>query len=491
MFCWPKALIDGVELISALGPEDLLTGFGVAEEELDRNPISRVSKPTKTQIYIFTPLISEERLKRYLAQQGNNTMEEKDRQNATDSPKVDSAEKEINNLKKQKKHTRTAKCQCLGKFGKAKTKVVKLTQKLKIVTESKIKATEVVQNKLKEANGDNPGELDKATAADAKARDEIKVLSRRKKKLAADVAQAEAVEASEHEEALKMSVKTRKFMDRLFGSESSRAFNLVDRSIPAIGTENLNLEIKGFEDQFGSDSSVGLSMWHTIEHPSSCLSCDGIRKVKVNEVRDSDNDKPISMGSCYSRGDNINISIRVKRSTKQIAVSCLWVRIMTMEMRNVEAMSQPFDKRNGDFIQMGHQYEGKWEGPFYNKEPENYIPICTSVVWRRSATTYNKGNSSIQSMGQNYNKGWEAGSSTISFGDFEDEAGTNPYGGIISGYGLLTSQASSLTLNPPGMDDSVEHNNGFVSSGAPAVTSKSNATPKIKKPKLYPQECSS
>lgn len=352
------------------------------------------------------------------------------------------------------------------------------------------------------------------------------------------------------------------FTDRLFGSETSRAFNLVDRSIPAVGTGNLNLEIKGFEDQFGSNSSVGLSMRHTIEHPSSCLSYDGIRKVKVNQVRDSDNDKPISMGSCYSRGDNNSSSIGAgynkidnnitvpstynggnentismgptynKAGDNFISMGQTFGKgdgsFMLMGQNydngdaNVVAMSQPFDERNGGFIQMGHQYEKgngptASEGPFYNKEPENYIPICsaydktnqffisigpsygkgddnilsigpvsnkagTSVV-SRSATTYGNGNSSILSMGQNY----KGGSSTISFGGFEDEAETNPYGGIINDYGLLTSQASSLTSNPLGMDNSVEHNTGFVASGAPSVTSKSNATPKIKEPKLPPK----
>ncbi|XP_058208224.1 uncharacterized protein LOC131321238 [Rhododendron vialii] len=256
-------------------------------------------------------------------------MEEKDRQNPIDSPKVDYAEKilpqdpqlhlsqktqlhlalktqlhllkkEINNLKKQKKHARTAKCQWLGEVGKAKTKVVELTQKLKTVTESKIKATEVVQNKLKEANGDNPvgsagahkqdmenketkyvtednrimleeaqeglkvaqGELDKAIAADAKARDEIKVLSKRKKKLAADVAQAEAVEASEHEEALKMSMKTWKV--RWPSNDKKKKKDFVDVPWGSNGIEclrakkSVDAEQKKKLGEFGLESVKGV-----------------------------------------------------------------------------------------------------------------------------------------------------------------------------------------------------------------------------------------
>ena len=58
------------------------------------------------------------------------------------------------------------------------------------------------------------------------------------------------------------------------------------------------------EDLFTNDSSFGLSMSHTLEDPRSGLNYGGIRKVKVSQVKDSENAMSASMGPMYNRADN-------------------------------------------------------------------------------------------------------------------------------------------------------------------------------------------
>ncbi|KAK8489252.1 hypothetical protein V6N13_009543 [Hibiscus sabdariffa] len=87
------------------------------------------------------------------------------------------------------------------------------------------------------------------------------------------------------------------FIDRLFGSESERSVNFSDRSISPIEADVMRQ--KGIEDHFGEDASVGLSISPSIEDPESCFNYGGIRKVKVNQVKDSDN----VMGHTYNRDD--------------------------------------------------------------------------------------------------------------------------------------------------------------------------------------------
>ncbi|KAL4279640.1 hypothetical protein GQ457_03G044360 [Hibiscus cannabinus] len=87
------------------------------------------------------------------------------------------------------------------------------------------------------------------------------------------------------------------FIDRLFGSESERSVNFSDRSISPIEADVMRQ--KGIEDHFGEDASVGLSISPSIEDPESCFNYGGVRKVKVNQVKDSDN----VMGHTYNRDD--------------------------------------------------------------------------------------------------------------------------------------------------------------------------------------------
>ncbi|KAM7259646.1 hypothetical protein ACFE04_015387 [Oxalis oulophora] len=81
------------------------------------------------------------------------------------------------------------------------------------------------------------------------------------------------------------------FMDRLFGSETARSINFVETNISPIGlNNNLNMRNNSLDGHFG------------IDDPETCLSYGGIRKVKVNEVKDSD--YGISLNNSFGKEDS-------------------------------------------------------------------------------------------------------------------------------------------------------------------------------------------
>ncbi|XP_022148359.1 uncharacterized protein LOC111017029 [Momordica charantia] len=96
---------------------------------------------------------------------------------------------------------------------------------------------------------------------------------------------------------------------RLFGPESVRStdFDLTKAS-PVI-SDSLDLGRKGIEDQYGEDASVGLSISHGMEDSETSLSYGGIRKVKINQVKDNLHGLQASLRNNSSREDGDQISI--------------------------------------------------------------------------------------------------------------------------------------------------------------------------------------
>lgn len=78
------------------------------------------------------------------------------------------------------------------------------------------------------------------------------------------------------------------FVDRLFGSETTRPVDFTERSISLVEAGGANLSEKDSEDQYEDDISVGLSISQSTEDPEMCLSYNGIGKVKANRVKDSE-----------------------------------------------------------------------------------------------------------------------------------------------------------------------------------------------------------
>ncbi|CAN6565627.1 unnamed protein product [Malus baccata var. baccata] len=334
------------------------------------------------------------------------------------------------------------------------------------------------------------------------------------------------------------------FTDRLFGTEPVRTIDPGERNIQSVGNGNMNLGRKGFENQYGNDSSMGLSMSHSIEDPSSCLSFGGIRKVKVNEVRDSENVVSASMGHSYIRGDNTTISAGTafnKSNENSISLGSTYnngeenaIAIgpsfnkadenfilmghtyskgngnFTSMAHNYNkgdngnlSIGRPFDKEDGRFISIGQSYE-KGDSSFislgssYNKGHESFVSSGATYSKANEnfismPPTYNKADSNAVPTGPPYDKGDSSSmshnyskseSTTIAFGSFHDELDTNPSGRIINSYDLLTSsQNIAQQSEEPGLKDPVQSHTDPNVGEALQVDSKTDMVPKIKEPR--------
>lgn len=134
------------------------------------------------------------------------------------------------------------------------------------------------------------------------------------------------------------------FIDRLFGSDDS------------------DTRRKGFiNSHFGNDPSVGLSISHAMDDHETCLSFGGIRKVKVNQVKDSENSF-ISMGQAYNREDET---------------------VTLMGHTYSRTMIANYDKGpiNDDSVPMGHTYNKEDSNTltFANYDEPDLNPLSRSV----------------------------------------------------------------------------------------------------------------
>lgn len=221
---------------------------------------------------------------------------------------------------------------------------------------------------------------------------------------------------------------TGQLSDRLFGSEL-RAVNLVDKNMASVGSGNLNMGRKDFENQYGNNPSMGLSMSHTIRDPSSRLNFGGIRKVKVNQVRDSDNCMSSYMGNSCGRTGNSTIPTGVGYSKNDGSISLgptynngndntiSTETTLSKANDNHVSMAHTFNKGDGNFMLMGHNYGKGDESILSRSQPfdrgnGNYIPMGQSHEKEDSnmislGTSYNKGHGNFISMGPTYSKSGE------------------------------------------------------------------------------------
>ncbi|XWS53170.1 hypothetical protein CRYUN_Cryun11dG0134700 [Craigia yunnanensis] len=193
------------------------------------------------------------------------------------------------------------------------------------------------------------------------------------------------------------------FIDRLFGPESERSINFSERNISPIEADNMRQ--KGIEDHFGEDASVGLSISHSIEDPETCFSYGGIRKVKVNQVKGSDNSMHDPKEHNFSRENNSGMS-------------------------TIEAYNRV---NESSFISMGHSYD---------KEYDN-VAVMGHTYNRGTATpAYSKGDEIPISMGNTFGK---EDANILSFGGFHEEHEIIPVGKPLSSFKPSYSQPSIPT----------------------------------------------
>ncbi|KAK3028824.1 hypothetical protein RJ639_038651, partial [Escallonia herrerae] len=317
------------------------------------------------------------------------------------------------------------------------------------------------------------------------------------------------------------------FSDRLFGHDSVGSFCLAGSNVFSVGGGNSNVGMKGFEDQTGHNSSVN----------------HRVRKVKVNQVRDSDN-MSASMEHSYSMGDSRTISLKTASSKSDNGISFgpslndgvgfpkadesfishghafsnVHGSFMSMGQNHNKGdysilMGQP-NKGENHLIQMDQQYEKRNDhiisvsyannkghesfasmGFTYKKETEAFILMAPTLKGDDNiipmGLIQDKVENGVLSTGTSQDKGDSCSApmgqnydKAISFGGFQDDPmASDPSGRIINGHELLMRQHPAQSSQAPSLIDFVATDANQDSSIASAATSKANKISKNKEGK--------
>ncbi|CAN4116905.1 unnamed protein product [Withania somnifera] len=234
------------------------------------------------------------------------------------------------------------------------------------------------------------------------------------------------------------------YAERHFDNESVRSLSFDDSSVPSVGIGNMNMARKLMEDSFGSDSSFGLSISHTLEDPRSGRNYSGIRKVKVNQVKEAENFMPVSMDDTYTRG--FSNAMPTDHAFSKAEDNCIAMGLsfngsndhmmslgdtFNREDNNFISMGQPFNKVDSNEISVGHSFKESnslsMSHPF-GKDESNITMLNQSFSREDDSTTsmshsFNDNNTAI-SMGRQFSN--DDGNITSTGQTFNKIADTNP-----------------------------------------------------------------
>ncbi|WJX51931.1 hypothetical protein P8452_38087 [Trifolium repens] len=191
------------------------------------------------------------------------------------------------------------------------------------------------------------------------------------------------------------------FMDRLFGSET-RPVNFTEKNTYVSGDDS-NVRSKMINNHYVNDDSFGLSISHPAGDSEACMNFGGIKKVKVNQVKDS--------GDVQAPEEH-NFDRQSKGSLHQTYNG-------EVETRS-GSIGQAFDK-DGNVTYMGLAY-GSGDAHI-----------------RSFGTPFGKADNTVLSIGESYNK---EEPSILSFGGFPDERGIISGGRTAADYDQLYNQPS-------------------------------------------------
>ncbi|XP_057424881.1 uncharacterized protein LOC130718320 isoform X2 [Lotus japonicus] len=262
------------------------------------------------------------------------------------------------------------------------------------------------------------------------------------------------------------------FTEQLFHPDAA-SVNCENANICPLSTDNeLSLERKDIVDPFRNDSSFGLSMSTTLDDPQSVFNHDGISKVKVNEVKESENVMSVPGNNPYDRGASNSVSNPHAYEGGDNSIS------MSLPYNKGDASilftGDAYDRTNNNLLTMGQTYnEGDRNLPIH----AIYKEICHTISMDQG---FSMVDSNVMSIPQAYNKAqnnsmlsnhlfsevengtiamgstdhqrendmpfvshsYNKGESTIiSFGGCDDDDPTSSL--FLSNYGLLMGQAPS------------------------------------------------
>ncbi|XP_027070720.1 uncharacterized protein [Coffea arabica] len=170
------------------------------------------------------------------------------------------------------------------------------------------------------------------------------------------------------------------FTQRLFDPETARTINFGQRNVPSVDLGNISMKRKVIEDCVESDFSFGLSISNSLEDPKTGLNYGGIRKVKVSQVKDTENLIP-SFGHTYDRKDSGYVSVPhafVNTDDNSVSMGLSFSRAD----KNVMSIGTSFMREDNDFVSVDqpgnhHGCDGTSIGPAYKENGS--ISLNTSL----------------------------------------------------------------------------------------------------------------
>nr|KYP36544.1 hypothetical protein KK1_042328 [Cajanus cajan] len=251
--------------------------------------------------------------------------------------------------------------------------------------------------------------------------------------------------------------------------------NFEDANTPSGSIDNtLSVERKDSMDPFGGESSFGLSISTALEDPRLVFNYDGFRKVKDNEVKESENVMSVTANNPYDSivSETVSNSCLYKEIDKSISTNLTYnkgvANIISMDDaygrtdNNFMSMSQSYSKGNDSlslhptFNEICNRISSMDQGfsevdsnvisiaQAYNKVPDN--SVLTNHLYNEADNgtisvhhTYHKEGNDVPFASHSYNRGE---STIISFGGCDDDD-TTPSDLFISNYELLMCQALS------------------------------------------------
>ncbi|XP_021766003.1 uncharacterized protein LOC110730510 isoform X2 [Chenopodium quinoa] len=327
------------------------------------------------------------------------------------------------------------------------------------------------------------------------------------------------------------------FTEQLFVTDAIRSTSFDDRNIESVSMGSLDTGRKVTDDPFGSNSSFGLSMTHSLEDPKSGINYGGIRKVKVSEVRDPADFLPLPTRPAYAREsegamstahgygkvDDSGISMGLTYGREEeniVAVGDSYGR----EDDGFISIDQSFSKDAGNTLGMGHSYKADvstmsmantFRGADCNIMPmaENFSKgdnnvICVGNLSKGdnmvsinhtytgegsipATNNYNKGDDSTTtialssnkdqshalSMGHSFNKG---DSNIISFGGYNGDNDLDASGTLVCNYEALMGQPSIQRSDTLNKKDLTVSNADAAIVAAQAIASRAESTSRKK-----------
>ncbi|KAL5067949.1 hypothetical protein RYX36_018836 [Vicia faba] len=175
------------------------------------------------------------------------------------------------------------------------------------------------------------------------------------------------------------------------------SMNFEDASIfPLNVDDKLSAERKGILDPFGGDASFGLSLSPTLEDSQPVYNYDGIRKVKVNEVKESRNFMFVPTNNPCDGG--VSNTVSHSHASKEADNSISTGLTYNKGDANVILVDGDFDRMDNNLISMSQSYT---KGNENLSIPPTYKEICNTISMDQG---YSNIDSDAMSIDQSYHK---------------------------------------------------------------------------------------